>query len=117
MNTKSRLALLAAALMSTATLAAPSRVALWETAHTRTETVQYKLSQASTPEGASALYARLKEAAVRVCSIESFGAVDDAASVDACITDALDSAVRSVRVPMVSVLHLQAARPATVAAR
>lgn len=115
MKNTSRLALLAAALISSASaLAAP---ALSEATLKRTETVKYKVSSAATPEGASALYAKLQEAAARVCTIGAFEGAGDPAAHSACIGAALDSAVRSVAIPLVSGLHMQAARPATVASR
>jgi UrcA family protein len=116
MNTKSKLALLAAALISTTALAAPSR-SLVDDQVTQTETVKFKTTDVSTVEGASALYAKLQEAALRVCLIEAPASIAaDVAAAKACANDALTTAVGRLAIPMVSVLHLQAAKP-TLASR
>ena len=118
MNTKSKLALIAtAALASTTVLALPSQASLWEQPVTRTETVKYKVSDAATPEGAAALYAKLQESALRVCSTDYPEFAGDTAGLEACVADALSTAVQRVAIPTVSVLHLQAGKPARVAAR
>jgi UrcA family protein len=116
MNTKSRLSLLAAAVLSTNALAAPARPAPGEPAETRIETVKYRVSEAATPEGAAALYVRLQNAAVRVCADGRPG-LADVISTDACVQDALTSAVRQVAIPMVSALHQQPGRMPSLAAR
>lgn len=113
MKTTSKLALIAAALISSSSAFAATP--LWEKSLTRSETVKYKVSSVTTTEGATALYAKLQEAAERVCSADAFEMAADKHS--ACVGAALDSAVRSVAVPLVSALHLQAAKPATVASR
>jgi UrcA family protein len=115
MITKSRLSLLAAAFLSTHALAAPARPAPWDLIETRTETVKYRVSEAATPEGAAALYARLQNAALRVCTDGHPGRAD-AISTNTCVLEALSSAVRHVAIPMVSALHQQPGRmPALVA--
>jgi len=117
-NMKSKLALIAASLIvSGSALAAPARATLWESSFTRTETVSYKVSEARTPEGAAALYAKLRETAVRVCTEGSPFGVNDPVGLEACVIEALDTAVRRVGIPMVSAVHLQAGKSATVAAR
>lgn len=101
-----KIALLAgAALLSTSAMAAP----LMDGTVTRTETVKYSLSSAATPEGAAALYQKLHETAVRVC-----GEADPAAawlytpeSLESCVSEALDKAVRRIGVPMITALHVQ----------
>jgi UrcA family protein len=76
---------------------------------TRTEIVKFQASQASTPEGAAQLYARLKVAADRVCA-ELAGSIHIALAADpghaVCVRDALGRAVDELRLPMVSVIHL-----------
>ena len=110
MNIKSGIALLAAALLSTTVMALPSR-ALLDEGQTRTEKVKYKASEVATPEGAAGLYSKLHEAAVRVCSDETGAAAD---SLEACVADALEVAVRSISVPQVSAMH-RASKPVVVA--
>jgi UrcA family protein len=112
MNTKSRLALLAAAMIATTAMAQPSR-SLWDDAQTRTETVKFKVSEATTVEGATALYSKLQEAAVRVC-VDQASINDDAVALRSCAADALTTAVERLAIPMVSVMHLQAGRSAIV---
>jgi UrcA family protein len=116
MNTKSRLALLTAAMLSTTAMAMPSLPSPWDQTLTRTETVKYKPSEVTTSEGAAALYSRLQEAAVRVCSDDGIGAIGGATALQACVADALRSAVQQVAIPMVSALHQQAGRMPVVAA-
>lgn len=99
-----KIALLAgAALLSTGAIAAPIAGA----SVTRSETVKYSVTGAATPEGAAALYQKLHETAARVC-----GGVDTATSslypsgsYEACMTEALDNAVRRVAIPMVTAMH------------
>jgi len=102
-NTKYAL-LAGAALSSTGAWAAPLADAA---VHTRTETVKYMRSQASTAEGAAGLYEELRAAAVRVCTgppeaVRDYVTDGTQAS---CVSDALGTAVRKVGIPMVSVLH------------
>lgn len=109
MNLKSKLALLAAAaVMSSTAMALPART-LFDDAYTRSETVQFKAASAATLEGATALYAKLKEAAVRVCSDDKFVSAD-ADALQSCVNEAVGTAVNRIAIPMVSVLHLQAGR-------
>lgn len=118
MNTKSKLAMIAASLIvSGSALASPARATLWESSFTRTETVSYKVSEARTPEGAAALYAKLRDTAVRVCSEGSPFGVNDPVGLESCVIEALDTAVRRVSIPMVSALHLQAGKSVAVASR
>jgi UrcA family protein len=112
MKISSGLALLATALLSTSALALPSR-SLQDDVQTRTETVKFKAADAATAEGAASLYGKLNDAALRVCRDERLAAVD---SLEACVADALDAAVRSIASPMVSALHWQARKPVTIAA-
>jgi UrcA family protein len=99
-----KIALLAgAALLCTGAMAAPITGAT----ETRSETVKYSTTNAATPEGAAALYQKLHETAARVC-----GGADTATSplyptgsYAACVTGALDGAVRRVGIPMVTAMH------------
>lgn len=103
---KARLALLAgAALFCTGAWSAPLTD---EAAHTRTETVKYAPSRAASAEGAAALYDQLRAAAGRVCGDPQTQAVKPGipdADYASCVKDALDTAVRHIGIPMVSVLH------------
>jgi UrcA family protein len=75
--------------------------------------VTYEPKEAETPEGAAALYARLRRAAAWVCeepagmSPASLSAMAPYAS---CVKAALGSAVREVKVPLVAALHLEGMR-------
>jgi UrcA family protein len=93
-----------------------SRNVLTEAAVTRTESVKFKPSEVSTAEGASALYRQLREAAARVCTEEAAFAFD-VHGYETCVVDALNTAVKRVSIPLVSTLHQQSARSATVAGR
>ena len=115
MKFPSRPVLLAAALVSVPAFAQPV-TSLHDGTITRTETVKYKASEASTVDGATELYAKLHDAARRVCT-EGETFASSSAGVAPCVADALENAVRRVLIPMVTVMHLQARRPATVAAR
>ncbi len=95
-----KIALLAgAALLSSSAMAMPLTTAV-----TRTETVKYSVQKAGTTEGATDLYQKLHEAAVRVCVDADLLTAD---SVETCVSSALDKAVLQVSIPMVSALHLQ----------
>jgi len=116
MNTKSKLALIAALALAAPAMALPSLSAA-DQSLTRTETVKYKVSQATTAEGAAALYAQLQKAAVRVCSNDGVDILGGSADYEACVADALTAAVQRVSIPLVSILHLQAGKPSAVVAR
>jgi UrcA family protein len=101
-----KIALLAgAALLSTSAMAGP----LEDRVVTRTETVKYSLPKATTAEGAAALYLKLHETAARVCGEGDPGEawMYAAGSLESCVSDALDKAVRQVGMPMVTALHQQ----------
>lgn len=107
--------LMGASLLATGAMAAP----LQDGMQRRSETVQYKLPEATTPEGAAELYQQLRAAAERVCA-------QDAAlagwshfsreSETACVQAALDKAVSRVGIASVSLLHMQSAPGARSAA-
>jgi UrcA family protein len=100
-----KLALLAgAALLCTGAIAAP----IGDATVTRSETVKYSVTGATTPAGAAALYQKLHETAARVC-----GGADTASSwlyaagsYQTCVSAALDKAVRRVAIPMVTAMHM-----------
>jgi UrcA family protein len=102
------IALLAgAALLSTGALA----VSLTEQTVTRTETIKYSVSDATTVEGATALYQKLQSAATRVCGEAgeaAFGGFRTASSLEACVAGSLGKAVQDVGNPLVLAVHLQA---------
>ncbi len=85
-------------------MAAPFDVPL-----TKTETVKYSVSDATTAEGAAALYRKLQQTAARVCGDADVAAGDTFAveSYGSCVSDALGKAVQRVGIPMVLALHLQ----------
>jgi len=100
------IALLAGAtLLSTGAVALP----LKDGTETKSETVKYKTADARSEEGAVALYQKLYEAALRVCSdSDAASAGSYMMSVDKnCLTRALDKAVSRVGSPMVTALNLQ----------
>jgi len=78
-----------------------------EAVQTRTETVKYAPSQVSTTQGASVLYAELKAAAQRVCTDPDPAGMryESEAAFEACVGEALTTAVRKVGIPMLTVLH------------
>jgi UrcA family protein len=101
-----KIALLAgAALLSTSALAGP----LLDHVVTRKEAVKYSLPKATTAEGAAALYRKLHETAVRVCGEGDANAawLYAADTLESCVSDALDKAVRHIGTPMVTALHQQ----------
>lgn len=98
--------LIGAGLLSTGALAAPLQDSLLK----RSETIQYKLPEATTGQGAAALYQQLRAAAERVCREESVPAAWSTYMREAeaaCIDDALDKAVSRVGIASVSLLHMQ----------
>jgi UrcA family protein len=100
-----KIALLAgAALLSTGAIAAP----IADAPETRSETVKYSVASTATPEGAAALYQKLRETAARVCgAADASSWLYPAGSYETCVTDALDKAVRRVAIPVVTVMHVQ----------
>lgn len=110
---KSKLALLAAALMSTTAMAVPTLDVTGE-AQLRTETVKYKATEAATAQGAAALYARLRAAALRVC-VDGLAVSGIDTEYQACVAEALTAAVQNVAIPSVSALHQRSGRTAIAA--
>lgn len=102
--------LIGAGLLSTSALASP----LQDNILTRSETIQYKLPEASTAQGAAALYQQLRAAAERVCREDSVPAVWSSYMREAeaaCIDQALEKAVGRLGIASISLLHMQS-RPA-----
>lgn len=98
--------LIGAGLLSTGALAAPLQDSLLK----RSETIQYKLPEASTEQGAAALYQQLRAAAERVCREDSVPDVWSSYMREteaACVDEALDKAVSRVGIASVSLLHMQ----------
>jgi UrcA family protein len=105
-NTVQRIALLAGAtLLATGAWALP----LNDGTVTRSETIKYKAKDAYSEAGAAALYQKLYDAALHVCSDpDAVRTGNLAASVDkSCLVTALNRAVRRVGSPMVTALNLQ----------
>jgi UrcA family protein len=71
----------------------------------RTTTVSFSREETRTLEGAQGLYEKLRSAAEDVCSqvIEPQGLSSQ--DYRACVTSALDAAVRDANVPLLSLLH------------
>lgn len=85
----------------------------------RMQSVKFSPSEAATPEGAASLYAKVREAALRVCSEPQemlTGGMEEAAR-NACVKDAVADAVRSIDIPMVAVMHVYAERQPVMASR
>lgn len=78
-----------------------------EAVQTRTEKVKYAPSQVATQQGASALYAELKTAAQHVCTDPDPAQMryEAEAAFQACVEEALTTAVRKIGIPMLTVLH------------
>jgi UrcA family protein len=98
--------LIGATLLSTSALA----VSLQDGALKRTETIQYKLPEANTEAGATALYQQLRAAAERVCREDAVPAVWSSYTREAeaaCAETALDKAVARIGIASVSLLHMQ----------
>lgn len=109
--------LIGAALGCTGAWALPP---LAEPAVTRTETVKYSPAEAATPEGAAALYARLKAAAEKVCADPSpvpLGMTAHDPAFEACASAALADAVRKTGSPLVSMVHQYDGRALAMASR
>jgi UrcA family protein len=105
-NTVQRIALLAGAtLLATGACALP----LNDGTVTRSETIRYISKDAYSEAGAVALYQKLYDAALHVCSDPDAARTSNlSASVDkSCLGTALDKAVRHVGSPMVTALNLQ----------
>lgn len=109
-NKGSKVLLLAGAMLCCASAwAMPSL----EPTVTRTEAVKYRPSEANTAEGAAKLYKDLRIAARRVCESQGVNLAPLADSArSSCIQKALDEAVASLGIPMVSAIH-QYNRPVT----
>lgn len=107
--------LIGACLLSTGAMALP----LQDSKLTRTETIQYKQSDASTESGAAALYQQLRAAAERVCREDTVPAAWETYTrevQEGCVQSALDKAVGRIGLASVSLLHMQARPGARVAA-
>ncbi len=109
LNRNARIALLAgAALFAPGAWSMPPEGTI-----TRSEVVRYATKSAATPEGAAALYAKLQSAAARVCDEPTGihgGGLASVTPYRTCVKAALTSAVREVRAPLVSVIHLEGMR-------
>ncbi len=107
LNRKTRYALLAGA-----ALFAPGAWSMPPDTMTRTEVVEYDPMVAATPQGASALYAKLQRAAARVCDEPAgmSGGLDAAKPYAACVKAALANAVREARAPLVAAIHQEGMR-------
>jgi UrcA family protein len=103
-----------ATLLSTGAMASPPS----QQALTRSETIKYNPAKATTIEGATELYEKLRAAAAKVCSSKGTGysAIDMQNDYDACVRKALHQAVGRVRSPLLTALHLQGAPAKSVSA-
>jgi UrcA family protein len=115
MNTQLAVALASLALMTSTTAHADGAIVI--TGDTAKEVVRYSARDLSTPEGTRSLYARIGEAAARVCS-KMVPAYNLPTSIDhlTCRRAALDGAVRNVNQSALTALHLRRA-PERIARR
>jgi UrcA family protein len=105
-----------ATLLSTGAMASPPS----ERMLTRTETVKYSPTKATTLDGAAELYEKLRAAAAKVCSSKDtgFSPYDAQDAYEACTNKAIRQAVTKVHSPLLMALHLQdtSMRPASAKA-
>lgn len=78
-----------------------------EAVMTRSMTVKYDPAKVSTAEGATELYGKLRQAALRVCADPGFPSrrFDDQWARAECMKDALDTAIGHIAIPMLTALH------------
>jgi UrcA family protein len=78
-----------------------------EVVMTRSMTVKYDPAKVSTAEGATALYDKLRQAALRVCMDPQAPAhrIDDQWARAECMKEALDSAIGHIGIPTLTALH------------
>jgi len=95
------LALLACATVTSPVLASTSM----SNVQVNTLTVTYKVAQVQTPNGAAALYSKLRSAAADVCTEGSFVRAVANWADQKCAAAALDKAVADVNLASIDALH------------